>query len=111
MTDKITAAEKLTRNMLHASIVSLARATTPPSEGRPDIIVEEALLATYSGALACLLDKIGTHLPAETVDRIAEELTDLMEDGEPLADWVGEAADRRGMDTEKIINGVLGVAQ
>lgn len=100
----MTTSDRLIRNLLHASVMYLARGTAPRGEGRPDILVEEVLVSTYAGAAAFLLDALSPHLSAEAIEAIAEELTDLMEDGEPLAEWVADAATARGIDVDEIVS-------
>lgn len=93
-----TPAETLGRGLLEAHVKFLARAVEPFAPG--ETFLSNAMAAHYAAAAAWLLDTITGLVDAPTANDIAAELSELMEMGEPLADWAGEAANEMGINAD-----------
>ncbi|HEV2929625.1 MAG TPA: hypothetical protein VGW74_13100, partial [Propionibacteriaceae bacterium] len=106
-TDRTTPATDLMRNLLEASVVYLARATTryvasePGDRDAADRFAANAMAAQYAGAAARLLHVLMAVEPDEC-RAVSSQLAEWLEFGEPLADWVAEQATAYGIDVDKL---------
>lgn len=96
----MTQVEHIMLNFLTAAQQSLIAATTP---GTPEAEFRwNVERATLAGMCAYLLDALHTNDQGEA-DEVAVALERHCADGEPLADWVAEELNRRGVEVESMI--------
>lgn len=93
----------LMTNLIEAHAVYLHRATDPlATTGQtPNEWLEWLMISLYAGTSVYLLAAIESIAPAEYVTALKDRLAELM-DGEGLSEWVGEEADRRGLDVDEM---------
>lgn len=104
-TDPTSAATKLMASLLEAQANLLTRLTTPGTRELPTFVAT-GLAAQYAGAAAYLLNQLTAPL-GTNVDAIAAGLSEMLDLGEPLAEWCGEQHDAYGIDMDAIMRRLL----